>query len=192
MMTPRIIALCGFKGCGKDFVANYIHETYQFEHLKISSKLKEVTRLLFDIDDEQIEGRKKESIDERWNITPRQMMQFVGTEMFQYKIQELLPQCDRNFWIKSFTNAIKENKNKNIVVSDMRFLHEYDYLTEHLRSHELIVIRIESKNHVYDTNDTHESEVEYTKIPVDFQITNNMTNDIKSSLNTIMNVVRMD
>lgn len=188
----KIIALCGFKGCGKDFVANYLHEAYNFEHLKISTKLKEASKILFDIDDDQIEGNKKEVIDERWNVTPRQMMQFMGTEMFQYKIQELIPGCDRNFWIKSFVNAVKahKNKNKNIVISDMRFLHEYNYLKNHLQTHDLIVIRIDSSIiNIYDTEDTHVSEKEYKQIPIDFQITNNMTRDIKTSLNTIINVI---
>lgn len=189
----KIIALCGFKGCGKDFVAKYLRETYNFEHLKISTKLKEISKILFDIDDDQIEGNKKECIDERWNVTPRQIMQFVGTEMFQYKIQELIPECDRNFWIKSFVNHVKsnKNKNKNIVVSDMRFLHEYNYLIKHLRTHEMIVIRIDSSTkNIYDTKDTHVSETEYRQIPIDFQITNNMTDDIKSSLDTIINVIK--
>lgn len=187
----KIIALCGFKGCGKDFVANYIHDTCSFEHLKISTKLKDATRLLFDITDDQIEGNKKECIDERWNITPRQMMQFMGTEMFQFKIQELIPECDRNFWIKSFANAVKANKNKNIVVSDMRFSHEYEYIKKHLRTHELIVIRINnnSKKNIYDAEDIHVSETEYRQIPIDFQLTNNMTDDIKSPLNTILNIL---
>ena len=187
----KIIALCGFKGCGKDFVANYIHDTCSFEHLKISTKLKDATRLLFDITDDQIEGNKKECIDERWNITPRQMMQFMGTEMFQFKIQELIPECDRNFWIKSFTNAVKANKNKNIVVSDMRFPHEYEYIKKHLITHELIVIRINnnSKKNIYDAEDIHVSETEYRQIPIDFQLTNKMTDDIKSPLNTILNIL---
>jgi hypothetical protein len=183
--------LCGFKGCGKDFVANYIHDTCSFEHLKISTKLKDATRLLFDITDDQIEGNKKECIDERWNITPRQMMQFMGTEMFQFKIQELIPECDRNFWIKSFTNAVKANKNKNIVISDMRFPNEYEYIKKHLITHELIVIRINnnSKKNIYDAKDIHVSETEYRQIPIDFQLTNKMTDDIKSPLNTILNIL---
>ena len=187
----KIIALCGFKGCGKDFVANYIHDTCSFEHLKISTKLKEATRLLFDINDDQIEGNKKECIDERWNITPRQMMQFMGTEMFQFKIQELIPECERNFWIKSFTNTVKANETKNIVVSDMRFLHEYEYIKKHLLTHELIVIMIykNSTKNIYNVNDNHISETEYRQIPIDFQLTNNMTDDIKSPLNTILNIL---
>ncbi len=115
-------------------------------------------------------------------------MQFIGTEMFQYKIQELIPECDRNFWIKSFVNTV--NKNRNIVISDMRFLHEYNYLKKHLLTHELIVIRIENLTKtIYDAKDTHVSEIEYTKIPIDFNVTNNMTTDIKSSLDTIMNAL---
>ena len=115
------------------------------------------------------------------------MMQFIGTEMFQYKIQELLPECDRNFWIKSFVNSVKANKNKNIVVSDMRFLHEYDYLKKHLHTHDLIVVRIDSTTkNIYNTKDTHVSETEYRQIPIDFQITNNMTDDIQSPIINVM------
>ena len=187
----KIIALCGFKGCGKDFVANYISETYNYEHLKISTKLKEVSKTLFDINDEQIEGNKKETIDERWNITPRQMLQFVGTDMFQYKLQELIPECERNFWIQAFVNGIKAKNAKDIVISDMRFLHEYIYLKKHLPTYELIVIRIDNstKINAYNIQDTHISETEYKRIPIDFQITNNMTRDIKHHLNTIINVI---
>jgi hypothetical protein len=189
----KIVALCGLKGCGKDFVANYINMTQNFEHLKISAKLKEISKILFDIDDDQIEGKKKECIDERWNVTPRQMMQFIGTEVFQYKIQELIPECDRNFWIKSFVNTMKVNKNKNVVVSDMRFLHEYDYINKHLHTHELIIIRIDSSTqNIYDTNDTHVSETEYKQIPVDYQITNTMTKNIEQNINTIVNAILIE
>lgn len=180
-----LIALCGFKGCGKDFVAKYIHDTYMFEHLKISTKLKEITKLLFELDDSHVEGNKKECIVDKWNITPRQMMQFLGTEMFQYKIQELLPSSGRYFWIQSFVHSMKNKK--NIVVSDLRFLHEYDYMKKHLQTHNLIVIRIDNfMNNIYDTTDTHASEMEYTEIPIDFQVTNNMTGGIKTIIDTII------
>ena len=112
----KLIAICGFKGSGKDFVANYISQVYNYEHLKISSKLKEATKILFDMSDDQIEGDKKEVIDQRWNVTPREVMQFIGTEVFQYKIQDMIPECKRDFWMKSFVNTIKtQNKGKHFL-----------------------------------------------------------------------------
>lgn len=186
----KIIAICGFKGSGKDFVANYISQVYNYEHLKISSKLKEATKLLFDMNDEQIEGDKKELIDERWNVTPRQVMQFIGTEIFQYKIQDLVPECNRDFWIKSFVNTLNTQKKGNVVISDMRFLHEYNYLRKYMPVHDLVVIRIDNVvDSMYDVEDVHVSETEYKKIPIDFQINNDMTSDIKTTIETIMNSI---
>lgn len=189
MSRKHIIALCGYKGCGKDYVAKYIQDTYNFEHMKISSKLKEISKVLFDLTDGQIENTK-EQVDKTWGVTPRQMMQFMGTEMFQYKIQELLPGCERDFWIKSFVNSVKKTKTENIVISDMRFLHEYMYLRKHLKEYNVTVIRIENvANNVYDRGDEHASEIEYTHIPVDFQITNNMTPSIRTLTDSIINVI---
>ena len=129
----HIILLCGFKRCGKDTFANYISQTYNYTHLKISQKLKDSLQILFDFNDDQIEGNKKDVLDKQWNITPRQAMQFVGTDMFQHQIQKLIPNINRDFWIKNISNEIERKYNttpsENIVISDLRFIHEINYLS---------------------------------------------------------------
>ena len=138
--------------------------------------------------EEQIDGDNKEVVDTNWNITPREVMQFIGTEVFQYKIQEIIPNCNREFWIKSFVNTLQTQKKGNIVVSDLRFLHEYNYMKNNIPTHEILVIRIDNiANNMYDLNDTHISETEYMKIPVDFHINNNMNCDIKSTVERFIN-----
>lgn len=173
-----IIALIGYKRSGKDTLASYIASTEGFKHLKIASKLKELTSLLFGFDSEN----EKEVINTKWGISPRQAMQFIGTEMFQYKIQELIPDIGRSFWIRSFISA--NDMSEDIVISDMRFVHEY---TELIKNAEVYVIKIIRADIVQE--DLHSSETEFNNIPVnltlfnnDLNFTNNLPHNIRSYL----------
>jgi hypothetical protein len=122
----KIIAICGLKRSGKDTLANIISEKYTYEHVKISKKLKETCKLLFNFTDDQMEKDIKEEIDPRWGVSPRKCMQYFGTEMMQYQIQNLL-NIGKKFWINSLLNEIDGNMNdKKYVISDLRFLHEYE------------------------------------------------------------------
>ena len=163
---PRIIAVCGYKRSGKDTVANIISELYGHKHMKIASKLKDVTQTLFGFSHSQIEEDVKDHIDTRWGITPRQAMQFIGTEMFQFKIQEILPEIKRNFWIKGLIADL--NGNLPVVISDLRFVHEY----EELKNLGVFVIRVTKKNNS-ETIDHHPSETDFLNIPADLEIVNN-------------------
>jgi len=161
-----IIAFTGYKRVGKDTCCSFISTHYNFEHIKISKKLKDVCKILFSMTDDDFEYNK-ETINETWNITPRKIMQFVGTEMFQYKIQELLPDINKQFWIKSFENEYLKNNDRNYVISDLRFLHEYEIL----KKYGVIVIKIENERVPIDSN-VHISDKEYLQIPYDYVIKN--------------------
>ena len=170
MNIPRIIAICGYKRSGKDTISEYISNMYGHKHIKIAEKLKDVVKILFNFTDNQIEADEKEICDERWGITPRKAMQFMGTEMFQYKLQELLPEIQRNFWIQSLITENIIGKNRPLVISDLRFMHEY---TE-LKKHNVFVIKINRIQHG-ETMDTHPSEKEFMSIPADLQLDNDGT-----------------
>ena len=91
----RIIAICGAKRSGKDVLASHIVNKYGYTRLSFAEPLKHIVKLLFDFNDQQvglIEGSndEKDTLDERWGISPRKALQFVGTEILQNKIQELL------------------------------------------------------------------------------------------------------
>lgn len=162
----RVIAICGPKRSGKDTIAKHITEKYGYKHFKIAENLKSVCGLLFGFSHEQMEDDSKDKVDPKYNISPRQAMQFVGTEMMQYKIQELLPNVGRNFWINLLLQNTKNES--HIVISDMRFLHEY----EALRRYDLFVIQVFKDLHI-QTLDNHSSEIEWSKIPANIKIHNN-------------------
>lgn len=162
-----IIAIIGKRRSGKDTVAKYIEEEYGFKHLKISSKLKQLCKLLFEFSDDQLESDSKEIIDERWGISPRTAMQFIGTDMFQYKIQELMPGINRKFWIHSFVNYLDHYE--NVVISDLRFLHEFDIL----KNYDLKIIYVQNDNRKHVIN--HISDTEFFDIPYNYKVVNNDT-----------------
>ena len=165
MKNTNIIIIIGAKRSGKDTLAKYIADKYEYKIVKISEKLKKCLKILFDFSNEQLENDEKDIIDERWGLSPRKIMQFFGTEILQNKIQEILPQCNKNFLINNFKNTI--DKNKKYIISDLRFLHEYNALLEY----NPYVILIQRDNIKY--YDNHISELEYTKIPYNIKILNN-------------------
>jgi hypothetical protein len=180
---PKIIAICGAKRSGKDVLADYLVKKYDYERLAFADPLKLVVKKLFNFDDDQVgigedEGTdKKDIIDERWGITPRAALQFFGTEVMQEKIQELLPNIKRNFFANTLKNHIENaEEGKKFVISDLRFIHEYDMLANisNIGHKDKMIIRvIRPSKHRTKEQEPHISEVEYTNIPYDIIMINN-------------------
>lgn len=160
---PRIIAICGKKRCGKDTLANHIATTYGYTHVKIASHLKDVMGVLFGFSNTQLELDEKDAIDPRWGITPRQAMQFFGTDIMQYEIQKLLPHVGRTFWIQGLLQKYPEQK---IVISDLRFPHEYNMIRS-----ECCIVKIYRDS--IQSTDAHSSETEFENIPHTILLKNN-------------------
>jgi hypothetical protein len=168
----RIIAICGAKRSGKDVLASHIVNKYGYTRLSFAEPLKHIVKLLFDFNDQQvglIEGSndEKDTLDERWGISPRKALQFVGTEILQNKIQELLPNIKRDYFANILLSKIEYNK--TYVISDLRFIHEYDKI-KHL---DIQIIKVIRPSII--TDEQHLSENEYMYIPVDKEIINDGT-----------------
>lgn len=189
MKLPRVIGLCGRRRAGKDTVANILEELHGYENVKISQDLKDALKVIFGFSGEQIECGLKDQIDDRWGISPRQAMQFIGTEVMQYSINDLLPNVGRKFWIKGCINKhIIPFETKLVVLSDVRFLHEYDELKKHFAG-DFMVIRIDRG--LADANalvDEHVSEKEFLNIPCDTTIRNDGTyEDLVTKIKLVFN-----
>lgn len=168
-MSKLVVAICGRKQHGKDCAAMDLVNA-GFCHEKFASPLKQACALLFSLDDDQVHEEKKDVLDPRWNKTPRELLQFVGTEMFQYKIQEVLPDVGRGFWAKSLVQRISKSDAERIVISDMRFQHELDTLRE-IKDCRVLAIRIVRDSMKCD--DCHPSETELDDIMPVHEIMNN-------------------
>jgi hypothetical protein len=170
---PRIIAVCGVKRSGKDTIADALCERYGYQKIKVSEGLKDMLKLLFGFSDDQLESDQKDMVDPKLGVTPRKIMQFMGTDVMQFELQKVLPCIGRTFWIKQLIeNHIEKNPGVKYVISDMRFIHEFDTL----RPHQPFVIRVE-RDSLDETpcGHVHISETEYKNIPYNVLYKNNGT-----------------
>jgi len=178
----NIIAICGAKRSGKDVLAKNIVATRGFKKLSFAEPLKKAVRELFNfndiqvgIDEENAVGDEKEIIDERWGISPRKALQFFGTEIMQHTIDELIPNTNRGFLADILLSRISDAASdtcNNYVISDLRFLHEYNKLKSSAKIRSLIIVKISRPSINIVERDTHISEKEYIDIPYDVELVN--------------------
>lgn len=177
----NIIAICGAKRSGKDVLAKHLVATRGFKKLSFAEPLKKAVKELFNfndiqvgIDEDNAVGDEKEIIDERWGISPRKALQFFGTEIMQHAIDELIPNTNKGFLADILLSRISGNSCDSYVISDMRFLHEYNKLKSSTKVRSLIVVKISrpAVNISEVKRDTHISENEYIDIPYDVEIIN--------------------
>lgn len=181
-----IVAICGLKRSGKDVVANYISNQFGHTHVKIAHKLKQITKLAFDFSDEELETSKKDTVHPRYGVSPRVLMDFLGTQVFQHDIGKVVPllKDNRCFWIDNLLqNATSRSK---LVISDLRFHHELERLQAFLCENrgELTVIRVQregtSTNHFV-------SEMESDTLDAHYVVQNNGTlSELYAKIDTIM------
>jgi len=167
-----ILLFCGFKGSGKDECTSFIQREYCYEHYKISKYLKEMLKLLFGFSTNQLEGSEKETIASEWDVTPREVMKYIGTNLFQFEIQKLLPHIERDFWMHLLYRDIKRNRKSSIVISDLRFLHELDFMKRSFPDEKIIVVKVVRDSQIPPLA-IDPSEDEHTTLNFDYIIPNN-------------------
>ena len=124
-----IIGVCGFIGCGKDTIADYLVNFHEFRRESFADSLKDSVAAVFGWDRTMLEGRTKESrewrekVDEWWakrlsmpTLTPRWVLQYWGTEVCRKTFHD-------DIWIASLENKLRQSQD-SIVVSDVRFPNE--------------------------------------------------------------------
>jgi len=167
-----IIGLLGEKQHGKTTSANYIIQKYNFLEISYADPLKKGIKEIFGLSNFQLyNDHGKEQIDLEYGVSTRQIMQFIGTDIFRNQINLLLPHIGNNFWINRLYRHIQNNPG-NYIISDCRFQNEVDQI------HNLggIVIKIFNPNII--SSDTHLSETNVQLIDnYDYLLINNDTLD---------------
>ena len=116
------MGLLGTKGVGKDTVADYIVSRYNVEKRAFASPIKEACAILFQLPIGRFEGEDKEVCDAHHELSPRQMMQLVGTDFFRDQV------C-QDFWIDHFKKwYAARDPSRPVVVTDVRFQNEVDVI----------------------------------------------------------------
>tara|TARA_B110000495_G_C22797864_1_gene466114 strand:+ start:223 stop:756 length:534 start_codon:yes stop_codon:yes gene_type:complete len=123
-----IIGVAGYKGAGKDTIANVLQTSYGFEKASFAQPIKDICHHTFGIDKAILSGTDGErelretSIPEWFYLSPRDMMQKIG--------MAFRDNLNKDIWIKVLENKIKNTK-KNIVIPDVRFENEVDMINNY-------------------------------------------------------------
>ena len=181
------VGVCGFKGSGKDTLADYLVKNNGFIKYNFADPVKDISKILFNLSDEQLNGNEKEIIDHRWGLSPRTIFQRLGTEFGQYKIYDLFPELkkkieNRKLWLTIFEHFLNNNKDKKIVVADVRFKHEIEFL----KKHHFNIIKINRDGTKKDLHIS-ENEIKQCDRYIDFTINNNSSK--KELFNTLDEII---
>ena len=177
---PIIVGITGKKFNGKDTLGNHLVSKYGYIRIAFADPLKEVLKTVFNFNDAQLYGESKETIDEYWKVTPRTVMQYVGTDMFRNQMGKIIPNIGTNIWIEVIKRKIldiwKTNPTQKIVLTDLRFPNEINLIKE-LGG---IIIRV--KRNIDKSEDEfvviHESETYIDMFDVDYDFENNQSKDM--------------
>jgi hypothetical protein len=112
--------IIGFNGdakAGKDTAASTLVHAYGFRRLAFADSLKIAARAIFGLTDAQLWGDKKDELEPFWGMTPRILMQRLGTECLRNGFSE-------DVWIKSLFKPIADQPHEHYVITDVRFENE--------------------------------------------------------------------
>ena len=116
-----LIGVGGKARSGKSTVAGHLVVSKGFWTLAFAEPLKAGAQAIFGLTPEQTDGRLKEMVDERWGMTPRQILQLLATEAMRRVFGD-------DIWVKLLDIRIQRllsmHPDANIVVSDVRFKSE--------------------------------------------------------------------
>ena len=122
-----LVGFIGEMGHGKSTAAEFLCQNFGYVEYSFARPLKEGVKILFSLSDSQVYTEQKNEVDPRWNISPRVMLQKLGTELFREKLSEYLPQLSNihsTLWIANFLRWFRDHQNSRVVVSDCRFQDE--------------------------------------------------------------------
>lgn len=134
-----LIGILGNAGTGKDTIGAYLQDTYlEVYGESFANELKGACCHAFGIPyDSFCIPELKNEVHPYWGVSPRQIAQFVGTELFRTRIHELVP-VQQSFWIKRLQgkltgelvdfDEVAYEPGETVVISDVRFQNEYDWI----------------------------------------------------------------
>ena len=142
-LNLNLIGIVGHARSGKDTVADFLAYAIGLESsiiLPFAYPLKLSMSWAFGLplhDDETMTTEYKETKDPFWGVTPREILQFAGTEIFRDTLSALLPHIGNNFWVKRHYGALtgeldteleRLSSGDTVIIPDVRFPNELDYI----------------------------------------------------------------
>ena len=115
----RLIGIAGPARAGKDTLASYLLDNLSDDWTR--SSFADPLKAMLSVIGVDCSDDAKAVIDDSYGVTPRHMMQTLGTEWGRHMI-------DGDIWVKAFARL---NAGKCVIVPDVRFENEADLVREH-------------------------------------------------------------
>lgn len=132
-----IIGLIGLINSGKGTVATELVQKYNFRQDSFAASLKDACAMLFGWPRHLLEGDTKESrewreiVDTWWSeklcipdFSPRYALQIMGTDILRNHFNQ-------DIWFLTVENRIRKNPEQDVVISDVRFPNEIEFIRKH-------------------------------------------------------------
>jgi hypothetical protein len=166
-LTPRLIAITGHSRHGKDTIADHLIIRHGYAKYSLAAPLKAAACAMFGWNPSELE-ELKDWTDERYGITPRQVLQALGTEFGQRTLSDMFPDfaetTGRKLWVRSL--LARAASEPFVVISDLRFPHE----AEEVKAAGGIIIKVQRTGWPVDL--THESESAVADVVPDWIVQN--------------------
>jgi hypothetical protein len=163
MTAPLLIGLAGFKRSGKSTVANWLVDADGFLAESFAGPIRHVVAELLGMDPATLERDKESPVEWLDGLTPRHLMQTLGTEWGRAQHPEL--------WVRSLFQRIaareaRAGRRLNWVIHDVRFPNE----AQSIRDRGGYIVRVTRLADV--VADRHASEIPLPVDLVDYVIPN--------------------
>ena len=155
-----MIGLVGGKGAGKDTAARYLTERYGAQQYAFADAIKSCAMAAFGLTHDQLHGSRhqKETIDPRYQLSPRQLMQRLG--------DGARAAFGDDFWITRLLGRLELEHPTLAVISDVRLLRE----ASRLRTIGCVLWRLHYAPGLEPSFDPHATEAEWDLPAVDLEI----------------------
>lgn len=172
----KIIAFTGPAGSGKDTAANAILNAYpDSEQLSFAYTLKKTCQVLFNLSESQLNDTiEKELVDPRYNKSPRELFQWMGTDIIRNTF-------GNDFFVNIMRDKINKSNKSIIVINDVRFDNEAELIKSMFGK----IVKIERKEQKKVTSHSSENGINYKYI--DVIIPNNLS--IENLENGVINIL---
>lgn len=174
------ILIVGKAGSGKSTIAKYISDKYHFKTFSLGDYVKK-----FLVETSELLGNPID-IHDLYDINKkdkyRHQMQYIATELCRNYFG-----C--NCWCKLLLEKIKQSKEINVIIDDIRFINEMIFFTKN--QNDIITIKItksaQMPNSCQNDDLNHISETELEHINCMYNIINNSTlDDLYKKIDDIM------
>lgn len=157
---PLIVAITGEKRHGKSTAAKAFHED-GFHNVNFADPIRIIAKIIFGLTDDELDrdDLKEVPLTRFPFISPREVMQKIGTDLFR----EWIPMT----WVMAAERTIIEQRLPYVVIGDLRFPDEAEWV----RSNGGVVVKVYNPNKPSGT-DQHISEAGQSRVIPDYTLRN--------------------